>query len=445
MASGDGLRVIIVGAGIGGLSCAIACRQANPPLHVTVLERAPDILTIGAGIHIPPNACRILTNLGLLDKLSAAGGYEIEDFTLRRYEDGKVLAEKPLKGRMEKEYHAKWISIHRGDYQNVLLDAAVDAGADVITNAEVTGVVESTEGPQTAILKDGRRFEADVVIGADGLWSHMRETILQRPFSPKETGDLAYRGTFTREQLLALNNERINKLVDQTNVQVWMGPNRHAVFYPLRNHTEYNLVLIVADDLPEGVRTSPGTVEELAANFVGWDPMLSDIITCLKTSLKWKLLHFESLDQWTRGTMALLGDASHPTLPYQGQGAAMAVEDGAILGALFSKWQALPTTPSLTRSDKNKQLASLLTFYQELRQQRTKTNVAGAVGTRHYYHLVDGPEQEERDRFLAALMKTDWQGPCPFNWADAEYQRSLLGFDVCDDAEARFKVWAATI
>lgn len=144
-----------------------------------------------------------------------------------------------------------------------------------MTDAEVTGVEESTDGPQTVVLKDGRRFEADVVIGADGtsnkiagkisvdeswtwplnyrkanrdcfegLWSNMRETILKRPFSPEETGDLAYRGTFSREQLLALKNERINKLVDQTNVQVWLGPNKHAVFYPLRNHTEYNLVLM---------------------------------------------------------------------------------------------------------------------------------------------------------------------------------------------------------
>lgn len=146
-----------------------------------------------------------------------------------------------------------------------------------------------------------------------------------------------------------------------------------------------------------------------------------------------------------QGTIALLGDASHPTLPYQGQGAAMAVEDGAILGSLLTKWQELPTSSGLDQAETNKQLASLLRFYQELRQKRTEVNVAGAVGTRHYYHLVDGKDQEERDKFLAALMRTQWQGPCPFNWADAEYQRSLLGFDVCADAEQRFEKWAATI
>ncbi|KAL1856774.1 hypothetical protein Plec18170_003746 [Paecilomyces lecythidis] len=106
--SGD-LHVAIVGAGIGGLACAIACRRANPPLRVTVFERAPELLTIGAGIHIPPNACRVVTRFGLLEKLKQAGGYEVQDFTLRRYQNGQILVEKPLKGRVEAEYGAQWM------------------------------------------------------------------------------------------------------------------------------------------------------------------------------------------------------------------------------------------------------------------------------------------------------------------------------------------------
>lgn len=125
--SSDGLKVVIVGGGIGGLACAVACRRrANPPLHVTVLERTPEILTIGAGIHIPPNGCRVLANFGLLDKLKTAGGYEIEDFVLRRYEDGKVLVEKPIKGRMEKEYKAKWMYVsHRVGQLHVIVEILI--------------------------------------------------------------------------------------------------------------------------------------------------------------------------------------------------------------------------------------------------------------------------------------------------------------------------------
>ncbi|KAH8815290.1 putative salicylate hydroxylase [Xylogone sp. PMI_703] len=434
------LHVAIVGAGIGGLMCAIACCRADPPIQVTVFERAPEIMTIGAGIHIPPNACRVLTRFGLLDKLKEAGGYQPVDFTLRRYQNGQVLAEKPLKDRVKNEYGAEWIAIHRGDYQNVLLKEALAVGAHVITNAEVTGIKTTSDSPQTILLKDGRSITADVIIGADGLWSLIREIVLGRPFPPLETGDLAYRGTFTHDQLKAFKKERIDKLLEQSNIQVWLGQGKHAVFYPLRNHTEYNLVLIVADDLPTGVRTSQGSLEEMAAHFEGWDPILSDIISCLKSALKWKLFHFKELDQWTKGTIALLGDASHPTLPYQGQGAAMAVEDGAILGLLLTKLQRIGLPSNSTAKDA--QLTSLFSLYEDLRKKRTEVNVAGAVHTRHYYHLADGDEQQQRDRELASLPKEKWQGSCSFNWGDAQYQRSLLGFDVLADAEQKFDEWA---
>jgi salicylate hydroxylase len=110
----NSLHVVVVGAGIGGLSCAIACRQAKPPIEVTVVERAPELLGIGAGIHIPPNACRIVTHLGLNEKLRHANAYEVEDFTLRRYENGDVLAKKPLNkgsdgGRCRQTFGSEWL------------------------------------------------------------------------------------------------------------------------------------------------------------------------------------------------------------------------------------------------------------------------------------------------------------------------------------------------
>ena len=137
-----------------------------------------------------------------------------------------------------------------------------------------------------------------------------------------------------------------------------------------------------------------------------------------------------------QGAVALLGDASHPTLPYQGQGAAMAVEDGAILGLLLRKFQQADM-PS-DHAKKNTQLALLLRMYEDLRKERTKVNVAGAVHTRHFYHLADGPEQKGRDEELASLPDAQWQANCSFNWGDVQYQKSLLGFDALVDAERRF-------
>lgn len=141
-----------------------------------------------------------------------------------------------------------------------------------------------------------------------------------------------------------------------------------------------------------------------------------------------------------KGTVTLLGDASHPTLPYQGQGAAMAVEDGAILGLLLARLQnqGLSSEPQ----KKNAQLTELLKLFEDLRKKRTEVNVAGAVQTRHYYHLPDGEMQIARDQELGGLPDSQWQGPCSFNWGDASYQKSLLGFDVLADAESKFDEWS---
>lgn len=167
---------------------------------------------------------------------------------------------------------------------------------------------------------------------------------------------------------------------------------------------------------------------------------MKKMISCLKVAIKWKLLHFEALDQWTKGTVALLGDASHPTLPHQGQGAAMAVEDGAIIGFLLGRLQTLGI--SSVQEERVAQLTSVLQLYETLRKQRTETNVRGAVLTKHFYHLHDGPEQQERDSELAKLPEMAWQGPSKYIWADAEYQKSLLGFDVLQDAQMQFDEWA---
>ena len=105
----NGIHIAIVGAGLGGLACAIACRRASPPMQVTVIERTPEILSIGAGIHIPPNAGRVLDQFGLIENLKNAGGYELRNFTLRRYEDGKILASKPVKARAKPVYGAVWM------------------------------------------------------------------------------------------------------------------------------------------------------------------------------------------------------------------------------------------------------------------------------------------------------------------------------------------------
>ncbi|KAH8819142.1 putative salicylate hydroxylase, partial [Xylogone sp. PMI_703] len=389
------LHVVIVGAELGGLTCALACRQGNLLLAVTILERAPDMLPVGAGIQLPPNATRIISHLGLLEKMKESGAITMEQYTLRRYSDGRVVVEKPLGDRMREIYGAEWLVIHRAEYQNLLLEEALNAGACLLKNAEVVGVGSESNAGVTA--EAALRKAADIIIGADG--SKPLSNILIQPSPPSETGDLAYRGTFSREQLMSFQDERILELVEASKIQVWMGPNQHVVFYPVRNKTEYNLVLIKV-------------LEEMTDNFKGWDPAyvciakvnssstklnrLTRMISCLKTALKWKLCHYKELDRWTKNTIALLGDASHPTLPYQAQGAAMAVEDGAVIGLLLAKLLNRRLL-ALDLSERNSQMASLLKLYESLRKERTETNVLGAVQSQEFYHLSDGEIQIERD------------------------------------------------
>ncbi|KAK0755828.1 hypothetical protein N5P37_011609, partial [Trichoderma harzianum] len=434
------MHVVIAGAGLGGLSCAIACRKCDPPLKVTILERSPEFQPIGAGIQLPPNATRIMEQYGLLETLKDVGAVVMQNHTLRRYSTGEVIVNKPLGARAKQIYGAEWMVIHRADYQRVLLQHAQNLGAEIQTGAEVVGVSSGYEGEEgkrnqekvCLILKDGQRVYGDAVIGADGLWSVTREHVLGRPSPPVETGDLAYRGTFTRSQLRQLNDEKVNKLLDDSNIQVWLGPEKHVVFYPVRNGTEFNLVLIRPDNLPSNVRTFHGNLEEMKDDFEGWDPTLRTLISCLSSALKWKLCHHSELETWVKDSVALLGDASHPTLPYQAQGAAMAVEDGAVIGFLLGRLQGNPVLWS-EESGKDA-ITTTLKLYEKLRKQRTTVNVLGAVQARVFYHLPDGSEQLERDRLLSELPESRWESRSKWNWGDAEYQQALLGFDTLADA-----------
>lgn len=141
-----------------------------------------------------------------------------------------------------------------------------------------------------------------------------------------------------------------------------------------------------------------------------------------------------------QGSVVLIGDASHPTLPYQAQGAAMAVEDGAVLGVLLGRLQE---HLSCSTHNKPTQVASLLKLFERLRKQRTEINVSGAVEKQDFYHLPDGDRQIERDQLLANLPKSDFQADCKWTWGDKSHNDELLGFDVIRGAEDGFASWAA--
>ncbi|KAJ5190252.1 uncharacterized protein N7498_009237 [Penicillium cinerascens] len=430
------MRVVIVGAGLGGLACAIACRREG--IDVVVLERSPEVREVGAGIQIPPNGGRIMRDLGVLPQLLDQGS-QVQQVDFRRYKDGHLLRSMPFGDDITREYDAPWIA----DYYRVLLDEAIRLGANIRFGVEVEHVL--TDGPE-AILAGGERVSGNIVVGADGIGSLVRHSVLNDTVSLVETGDLAYRATFQKEQLEALGDDKVNDLCQRVGVTSWLGPDKHTIFYPVRGGKEFNLVLLRPDNLTQGSRREKGDIQEMRESYAGWDETLQKIISCVPSIDKWKLTHLPELPSWTKNTVTLLGDACHPTLPYQAQGAAMAVEDGAIIGKLLGLLQAryrkLERDPSLSDNEPTPEtLISLLKLYEQIRKAPTTRSVQAAIMNRKLFHLQDGLLRSIRDfllRYAGVTRKSDW------TWLSSSRQRRSLGLDVLKDCSIAFEAWEAS-
>ncbi|QGI68533.1 hypothetical protein CEK26_012494 [Fusarium fujikuroi] len=452
------MKVVIIGAGIGGLALAVACRREN--LEVVVLERAPALeprenvtraeclvaktQKLGAGIQVPPNAARVARQLGVLPALKEKG-VVLDSIEYVRYTDGKVLY-KMDKNYVRDSFRDTWLA----DLHQAFWDAAKEAGAELRLGSEMTSIDFQNS---CVNLVGGEEVTGDVIVGADGtvgphfcyvlrmadsaagLYSRARDLILGRESPATETGDLAYRCTVPVEMLKGLNDQALSSLLEKKTATCWMGPDRHCVFYPLKGGKEYNLIMLRPDNLPKDVRRAPGDLNEMRSSFEGWDPRLTKLISCVPSVLKWKLSHHKELESWACESVVLLGDACHPTLPYQAQGAAMAVEDGAVLGKLLG----LLNQSEVYKSQAPRRLSNMLKLYESLRKARTSNNVQGAISNRYTYHLLDGPEQEARDAWLASSRTTP--PPDGQTLGDHEYLKTMLAFDCVTDSIEAFKEW----
>ncbi|KAL2847495.1 hypothetical protein BJY01DRAFT_212447 [Aspergillus pseudoustus] len=437
------MKVIIVGAGLGGLACAIACRREN--LRVIVLERSAEAREVGAGIQIPPNGARVLEQLGALPKLIEAGAI-VQHVDFRRYDDGRILSSMPFGDGVIEEFGVPWIIIHREDFYRVLLDEATHLGAEVRQNAEVVDV--DFEGPEV-VLSSGERIAGDVIVGADGLYSRVRDLVLGTPTSPEETGDLAYRATFRKEQLEAIDDPHVTELCQKMAITSWLGPDKHSIFYPVRGGKEFNLVLLRPDNLEKGIRRVQGDVEEMRESYVGWDQTLEKLISCIPSVTKWKLATLPELQTWTVGPVALLGDACHPTLPYQAQGAAMAVEDGFAIGKLLGLTQKnfleshAGDDPSMsTREAAKNTVPAVLEIYERIRKARTTRGVRAAMMNRKVFHIPDGIIQRIRDfivSYAGVTRRSDW------TWLFSWRMRQVLYHDLAGNCERAFEAYRRSL
>lgn len=336
------LSILIVGAGLAGLATAISLAQAQPGCRhkITILEDAPALAPIGAGLQLTPNATRLLSRWGLLNDIEAFGA-EPRRLAVHRYSSGEILVEDDrFSENIRKRFPgAPFIDVHRGHLQLTMVRRAQELGVEVIMNAKVLDI--DFEGEADARVRvttgSGKQYLADLLVGADGIRSRCREALVHRPDPPLPTGDLAYRIILTLDQLG--EDEELGRWVAHPEVHFWIGPHSHVVGYSVRRGQMFNLVLLCPDDLPADIDRQKGELQEMKSLFSGWDPVLKRFLDKVDRVDKWKLMHRTELDRWVSnsGNLVLVGDACHPMLPYLAQGANSAMEDGAVLGYLLAR------------------------------------------------------------------------------------------------------------
>ncbi|MGW1027913.1 FAD-dependent monooxygenase [Streptomyces sp. NPDC002577] len=380
--------VTIAGGGLGGLTAALSLRQRG--VQCTVLEQATELGEVGAGIQTAPNGSRVLLALGLRPQLEAIRT-EPTDQVRRRWKDGSIIATRPLGEAVWREYGAPYWHFHRADLHRVLLEACLDENrpgpvVEVHTASEVVSVDVTDETRPVAVTSDGRRFAGDVVIGADGVRSNVRRAI-GLPDGLVFSGDMCYRALIPGDKIAADPATRF--LLDRFHSTMWYGPDRHLVHYLIRGGEYLNVGAAVPNtmDLSQGW-SAPATVDEMVEAFADWDDRIATILSKAEgISSKWALFRQRRDPFWADGHIALLGDACHAMLPYQAQGASQAIEDAAVLA------EELAVVP---RSD----IPDALLRYMSRRATHAGMVQDASLKNMRFYHLADGPEQEERDRLL---------------------------------------------
>lgn len=315
------LRILIAGAGIGGLTAALSLQKRG--FDVQVFEQASALGEVGAGLQLSPNALRALCQLGLRDALSAVA-VEPAGKEIRLWNSGQTWNLFDLGATAVAEYGYPYIMVYRPDLHRILVDAVQAARPDAITlDAQCIGYTQDMDGVSLN-LANGKAVRGDVLIGADGVHSRIRGQLVGAD-APTFSGCLAWRGVIPMARL----PERLRRPVG-TN---WVGPGAHVIHYPLHGGELMNFVGIVErnDWLVESW-TQQGSRDECHADFKGWNEDVHCLIDQVEVPFKWALMARPPLAQWSSGRVSLLGDACHPTLPFLAQGAAMAIEDGYILG-----------------------------------------------------------------------------------------------------------------
>jgi salicylate hydroxylase len=352
-------HVLIAGAGIGGLTAALALLKRG--VDVDVYEQARELREVGAGLQLSANANRVLYALGAGEALKQiaceAAGKEV-----RLWSTGQTWKLFDLGAVSAARYGFPYFLVYRPDLLELLARAVRREKPDAIhLGARCTGCAEDEE--RVVLRFEGGEATGDALVGADGVHSRIRQALFGAD-APQFTGLVAWRGTLAMSVLPA----HMRRLVG-TN---WIGPGAHVVHYPVHGGEYMNFVGVVErGDWCVESWTAQGTTAECASDFRGWHADVHRMIGNVGAPFKWALMGRAPLERWTIGRITLLGDACHPALPMLAQGAAMAIEDGFVLARALASYYDVGTA---------------LARYEGARRERTRRVVVGSTESAERFH-----------------------------------------------------------
>ncbi len=321
-------RVAIIGGGIGGATAGCALARAGH--EVAVYEAAPELKEIGAGVALHPNAMRVLRAIGVENAVRRVAGHSEFAVTC----DGRTgrTISRISRAQQAATYGMAGATVHRADLLDVI---AAALPANSVTLGRRCATVESHSDVAIARFEDGSEVEADVIIGADGIHSRVRAALFG-PDDPRFTGKICYRSVVRRA---AIQGDR-----PATDNAQWLGPHGTIVLYPLRGDELINVVAHYDDaHYRHESWINECDRQEVLDRYAGWHESLLRVFAAGDTWYKWALYDRDPIPRWTQGRITILGDAAHPMLPYLGQGACQAIEDGAVLATALSAEPDDPT------------------------------------------------------------------------------------------------------
>ena len=369
------MKVIIAGGGIGGMSAALALLRRG--IDVEVYEQASVLKEVGAGIQISPNGCRALDSLGVFQALKALSCDPVRK-EFRLWNTGKAWPLFDLGKNAIEKYGYPYLTVYRPDLLDTLINAVKALNPDAIHLGACAAGLEQDDVSATLVLADGRRIKGDVLMGADGWRSVIRNT-LWGECNPAFSGMVTWRGLIPMEVLPGHMQAHVGS--------TWIGPGAHVVSYPLHRGEIMNFVATIENKIwTANAGSEAGTIEECLSDFAGWHEDVQTMIRLARSLLKWALMKREPIERWSLGRVSLLGDACHATLPFLAQGAVHSIEDGVVLARCLEQGLSMP--------------AAALQRYETARIERTSRMVRGATSNTGRFHSPELATEASAELYL---------------------------------------------